>query len=345
MTHSYTQKPHVVLMMRPHLVDQFFDDKEWARLAAVAHVLSREAFESLQTPSAHALLGQADVVLAAWGAPRLDAAFLAAAPRLKLVAYGAASVRGIVTPEFWQTGIKLTSAVSAMAVPVAEFTFAAIIMSGKDVFRIRDAHRRARGTEGFGLSLATEDLRIWGNHRRKIGIVGASRTGRLVISMLRFADFEVGVYDPFLSDAEARALSVQRMKLPDLMAWSDTVSLHAPILPETRHMIDAAALSRMHDGAILINTARGWLVDHEALLSECRSGRLSAWIDTPDPEPLPPDSPFFDLPNVVLTPHIAGSLGNELKRQTAAAIDEIERFAMGLPLETAVLESALDRIA
>ncbi|WP_244564690.1 hydroxyacid dehydrogenase [Rhizobium sullae] len=326
-----SRKPRLLVAMRDELPEGFFGPHEWVRLKAVVDVIPGFPFTDFDTLTGAEALAEADILLAAWGTPALTRARLKRAPRLRMVAYAAASVRTVAPAEFWDApGILVTTAASAMAVPVAEFTFAAIIMCGKDVFRLRDDHRAERGAGGFG-SRRGLNFPYLGNHSRRVGIVGASRIGRLIIEMLARSKFQIAVYDPFLKAQEAAALGAMKMELHDLLAWSDTVSLHAPILPETRHMIGARELSLMADHAVLINTARGWLVDHGALLVEARSGRLRILIDTPDPEPLPPDSPFYDLPNVVLTPHIAGALGNELRALSDLAITEIERFVGGLP--------------
>jgi phosphoglycerate dehydrogenase-like enzyme len=110
-------------------------------------------------------------------------------------------------------------------------------------------------------------------------------------------------------------------------------------------MIDAERLALMRDGAWLINTARGSIVDTAALEAECASGRLAAWIDTPDPEPLPPTSPLWDLPNAVLTPHIAGSMGNEAERMGLLAAGEVGRFLSGRPLNHEVRAGDLNLLA
>ncbi len=330
--------------MHPELVARFFGEAQWSRLEAVADILSREAFISFGSGEAARLLPEADILFAAWGAPALEPEILSRARNLRLVAYAAASIRPIATPAFWDSGIPITSAVAAMAIPVAEFTYAAIILTGKDVFRLRDLHRAERGRRGVGVRMDRDTAHL-GNFRRRVGIVGASRIGRLVIEMLVTSGFPVGVYDPFVSADEIVAMGAEPFDLKDLLSWSDTVSLHAPILPETRHMIGQAELALMRDGAILINTARGWLVDHAALASEVQSGRLSTWIDTPEPDPLPPQSPFYDLAGAILTPHIAGAMGNELHRLCEAAIAEVERLAEGRPPLHQVLERALDRIA
>ncbi|MET1006197.1 MAG: NAD(P)-dependent oxidoreductase, partial [Propionibacteriaceae bacterium] len=135
------------------------------------------------------------------------------------------------------------------------------------------------------------------------------------------------------------------VELDELMAVSDVVSLHAPVLPSTLGMIGAAQLARMKDGATFVNTARGRLVDHSALRAELTNGRISAVLDVTDPEPLPADDPMFSLPNVQLTPHIAGSMGTELYRMTALALDEIEHFAAEQPPRYPVTRADLDRMA
>ncbi len=338
-------KPRLLIAMRRELPQGFFGSREWARLNAVTDIIPGFPYTDFDTAEGAEALAEADILLAAWGTPPLTRERLSRAPRLKMLAYAASSVRAVAPAEFWETpDILVTTAASAMAVPVAEFTYAAIIMCGKDVFRLRDEHRAERGTGGFG-SRRGMSLPYLGNHARRVGIVGASRIGRLVMEMLARAKFEIAVYDPFLSVEEATSFGAEKAELDELLAWSDTVSLHAPILPETRHMIGARELALMSDHAVLINTARGLLIDHDALLAEARSGRLRVLIDTPDPEPLPADSPFYDLPNVVLTPHIAGALGNELRALSDLAVTEIERFVGGLAPLYSVHKRDLERMA
>lgn len=135
------------------------------------------------------------------------------------------------------------------------------------------------------------------------------------------------------------------MELDELVRRADVVSLHAPSLPETRQLIDQRRLALMRDGAVLINTARGALVDTDALTEELVSGRLDAVIDTTDPEVLPADSPLYELDNVLLTPHVAGSMGAETERMGWLAVEEIERYARGEPLAHAITREDRGRIA
>ncbi len=291
-------------------------------------------------PRADALLGEAEILLSGWGCPPLTAAVLDRAPRLRGVFHAAGTVKHHVTEACWERGLVVSSAAAANALPVAEYTLAAILWANKRVFALRERYREVR------------QLRLWsreapglGNFRRCVGIVGASHIGRRVIELLRPFDLEVHVCDPYLDDAGAANLGARRAELDDLLASCDVVSLHAPALPETRHLLDRRRLALLRDGATLVNTARGWLVDHEALEAELSSGRISAVIDTTEPEVLPASSPLYDLPNVFLTPHIAGAQGEETVRLLDLALDEIERFVRGEALVHEVRRADLEHVA
>mgnify|MGYP002838134685 CR=1 FL=1 len=326
--------PTAAVMMTPGLEARVFTAATLERLTAATRLVS---------PIPMLMPGDdwadVEVVVTGWGCPSLDAAVLNRLPALRLVAHAAGTVRGLVTDDLWERDVIVTSAAAANAVPVAEFTFAAVVMALKDVFGVRDRHREVRGA-----SSVIDQTRM-GTMGRRIGLIGASTIGRLVIERLHTLDVELAVSDPYLDDDAASVLGVTRMDLDDLLAWADVVSVHAPALPGTRHLLDAAALARMSDGTWLINTARGSLVDTDALTAEVVSGRLCAFIDTPDPEPLPPESPLYDLPNVVLTPHIAGSLGIEIARMGDLAVAEVERFVAGESPLHPVSRDDLERIA
>jgi phosphoglycerate dehydrogenase-like enzyme len=223
---------------------------------------------------------------------------------------------------------------------VAEFTLGLILLAGKSAITASHLYRQRQTKID-----REQEFPDTGNYERAIGIVGASTIGRLVLERLRPFDFDVTVYDPTISDAEALRLGARRVSLDELMSCSDIVSLHAPVLPETLHMIGPARLAAMKDGSTLINTARGELVDQKALVAELEAGRLNAFLDVTSPEPLPAGHPLFTLPNVLLTPHIAGSMGTELHRLAAYAVDEIERYAAAAPQRFPVSLNDLVRMA
>lgn len=278
-----------------------------------------------------------EVLVAGWGAPLLDTATLDRMPKLRGVVYAAGSTKGVMTPEAYARGIRVSTAAGTNALPVAEFTLAAILLSGKRIFAIADEYRRTQQYR----PPAAQHVR-WGNNGLVVGIVGASRIGRRVIELLRPFDVEVLLYDPVAPDDVP---GTTRVDLPALLRRSDVVSVHAPANSATRHMIDRAALAAMPDGATLINTARGSLVDEEALADELEARRLYAVVDVTEPDPPEPGSRLFTVPNIVLTPHVAGSQGNELLRLGDTAVAEVERFVRGLDFVHDVPEESTTHIA
>lgn len=313
------RRPRVVLAMRDEdLARQLLDDHSWARLNRVADV-AEGVLRPADVGAWDDVLAHTDVLLTGWDAPRLDASFLDRAPQLSAVVHAAGTVKWLVTPAVWERGIRVSTAAEANAIPVAEYALAMILLMGKRAF---DAEASLRGVSASGW----EPFGAFGNNGAVVGIVGASRIGRRLLTLLRPHDLEVLLYDPTVGAAEAAQLGARLVSLDHLLAGSDTVSLHAPSLPETRGMIGARELALMKDGAALVNAARGSLVDTDALVAELNTHRLRAALDVTDPEPLPPGHPLFSAPGVILTPHIAGSFGNELRRLGAHAVAEIDRF-------------------
>ncbi|MFF5975844.1 hydroxyacid dehydrogenase [Streptomyces sp. NPDC012769] len=335
-------RPRLLLAMGPGVAERLLTDAHRARLATltrtdphlVAHDLAAPA------PEVAAALAEAELLLTCWGATPLTAEVLKRAPRLEAVVHAAGSVKHHITDACWERGITVTSAAAANALPVAEYTLAAILFAGKQVLRSAQRYAELRtGHDWLGESAG------WGNYRRTVGIVGASRIGRRVLELLRPFDLDVLLHDPYVTRAEARALGAESVGLDELCARSTVVSVHAPQLPATYRMIDAARIAAMPDGATLINTARGSLVDEEALLPHLVAGRLHAVLDVTDPELPPPGSPLYTLPNVLLTPHVAGSLGNELHRMADRALEEVARYGRGEPFTEEVRAADLDRSA
>lgn len=337
---TQSTRPTVVLAMAPVLTPELFSPALRARLAELGTVLDPEPLPRFDDKRAARLLPQAEVLLTGWGCPRIDAAVLDRAPRLRAILHAAGTVKGHVDEAAWSRGIRVCSAAAANAVPVAEYTVAAILLAGKRAFRLQRRYRELRGFRLWG-----NEVPPIGNLARTVGIVGASRIGRLVLERLQPFDFRLLVTDPTLDAAGARALGADWAPLDELLQRADIVSLHAPLLPTTRGMIDRRRLGLMREGAVLINTARGGLVDGAALAETLVAGRIDAVLDTTEPEILPADSPLYELPNVFLTPHIAGAMGVETQRLAALALDELERFAHGAPLHHEVHREDLARIA
>ncbi|MFF9348098.1 hydroxyacid dehydrogenase [Streptomyces sp. NPDC014734] len=342
MPHATDNRPTSLLAMGPGIADRLLTDHHRARLAALTRTDPYLVAHDLTDPSPEvaAALAEAEVLFTCWGATPLTAEVLAAAPRLRAVVHAAGSVKHHITDVCWERGIAVTSTAGANALPVAEFTLATILLANKRVLHSADRYRALRTQHDWLAELDTS-----GNYRRTVGIIGASRIGRRVIELLRPFDLDVLLYDPYVDAPEAARLGVRLAALDELCANSSVVSVHAPQLPETHHLVGAAQFAVMADGTTLINTARGSLVDEAALLPELTSGRLHAVLDVTDPEVPPADSPLYGLPNVLLTPHVAGSLGNELHRMADHALDELERYVQGQPFADPVRAGVLPHSA
>ncbi|MEW1723287.1 hydroxyacid dehydrogenase [Streptomyces sp. NPDC093109] len=325
-------KPQALVVMDRQSFDAHFDAARLDRLAGLVELGDPVWTDDLDSSSVRARMAEVEVMLTSWGAPRLTPERLAAAPSLQAVLHCAGSVRGLVGDEVWRRGIRVTSGADANAIPVAEYTLAAIIFAGKKApFLAAD---ELRAYEGWGSVTGYGDL---SNFRRTVGVVGFSRIGRKVVELLKvLGSTTCLVADPYADPAEVSRAGATLVDLAELLPRVDVLTLHAPELPETRKLIGAAELSMLPDSATVINTARGSLIDSDALAAECAAGRLFAILDVTEPEPLPAGSPLRRLARVMITPHVAGSLGSEIGRLTDHAMDELARWSARQPLRTEI---------
>ncbi|MFC7343545.1 hydroxyacid dehydrogenase [Saccharopolyspora griseoalba] len=316
--------------MSAEAADAVLDQRALGELAAVCELVPGviETFDD----AALAALRDVDVLVTGWGCPPVDEAVLTAAPRLRAIVHTAGTVRGHVTPACWQRGIEVSSAAAANAVPVAEYALAMILLEGK---RVLDQARDYRRTRVKDVPPGV------GNFGRVVGVLSASLVGRRLIELLRPHDFEVLLCDPYVDRAEAEALGARPVELAELFASSDVVSVHTPLLPSTRGLVGRELIESMRPGAVLINTARGAVVDQDALAD----APVRAVLDVTEPEVLPAEHPLWRREDVLITPHIAGSQGNELRRLARHAIDELRRWVDGAGFAHPVHHEHLERIA
>ncbi|MER5304051.1 hydroxyacid dehydrogenase [Streptomyces lasiicapitis] len=317
-------RPRAVLAMSPGAATALLDPDVLAALADVCELQQPPVLDEFTGERARELLGRAEVLITGWGCPLLDEAALAAAPKLRAVVHTAGSVRGHLTPACWERGIEVSSAAAANALPVAEYTVAMILLSGKHVLERAHAFKAARHRDD---PLGTP--RSVGNYRRTVGILSASHVGRRVVELLRPYDFEVLLHDPYVDGADAAGLGVRAVGLQELFERSDVVSVHAPLLPATRGLVGRSQLAALRQDAVLINTARGAVVDQDALTEAVLARRIRVVLDVTEPEVLPPEHPLWDCDNALITPHLAGSQGNEWQRLTDVAVRELARWAAG----------------
>lgn len=331
-------KPKALWLLEARALPLVFSPADREELARIVDfVAPPQTAESW--PAVGAALGEVELIFTGWGTPVMDAAFLAHFPALKAIFHAAGTVKFFVTDAVWARGVRVTTAAEANAVPVAEFAFAQIILALKHGWQ---GHRRLTLERGF----RRDDQTVPSTVGSTVGLVSLSRTGRLVAERLRRLDLEVLAYDPIWTPAQAGDLGVSLRPLPELFERSHVVSCHAPLLPATRGLLRGGHFTAMKPGATFINTARGAIVNEPELIAALRQRPdVFALLDVTDPEPPPPDSPLYDLPNVVLTPHLAGSMGRECASLGRQMIEEVRRWMAREPLRHEIHANQLSLLA
>lgn len=249
-----------------------------------------------------------------------DAAALAGLPALRVVQLLSAGVDpwlGVVPP-----GVQLCNGRGVHGASTAELAVAGMLAMLRELPHFEQTRR----------------ARVWDHARtsagltgRRVLVVGAGDIGQRIAAAARIFDAATTLVARTARDG-VRAIT----ELPQLLPDHDVVALAVPLTPQTRRLVDAAFLAALPDGALLVNVARGPVVDTDALLAELHTGRLRAVLDVTDPEPPPPDHPLWDAPNLLLTPHIGGGTAGWQRRAYALVREQLLRFHDGLPLHNVV---------
>lgn len=302
--------------------ETFFPQDVRDRLEAVGevHYASAKAGEAL-SPELLTLAEQADVLFTGWGVPHLDGEFYRRATRLKLIAHTGGSVGDLASPELAERGIVLLSGNRYYAESVAQATILYMLLGQRRLYPILKTTEK----DGWCSEVATQGLR-----GKTVGLVSFGMIAKNVARMLRVFDCSVKVSSGHkIPDDELQAYGIEQCTAEELLRTSDIVSVHSALTEKTYHELDAEKLALLRDGALLVNTARGAVIDEEALAKELRSGRLRAVLDVFEEEPLPMTSPLRGLDNVVLVPHMGGPTTDVRRLVTLGLIEDVVRFAQG----------------
>lgn len=327
----------IAVLMDAPLRATLIGEKTLKELQAAGEVCLNET-DGADKETVKRVIRGADIAITSWGVPALDKEILDCAPDLKFVAHAAGSVKGIVSDEFFRRNIRIVSSARILSMGVSETALGLTISACKNVFAFNESLHQGGWVTDY--SVVTEMYGI------TVGVVGCGFAGSHYIELLQPFGVDVLAYDPLLSEEQIAAMGAKKADLAALLRESDVVSLHAPSLDSTYHMIDRAGLAAMKDGAILINTARASLIDQDALVDALQSGKLKyACIDVYEQEPLNADCPLRSLPNCILTPHIAGAANNGKRKIGAHVLEEIRRFQNGEPLVSEVTQEMLANMA
>lgn len=337
-THSRTAKKKVLFLPDKAHREKVFTGPVLARLTEQFDVtfLSGGITERCTSAEVAKAVPGYDALITGWGTPVLTPAVFERADALRIIAHSAGTVKRMLLDCAFDYVIPrkicVYSANREIAHNAAEHTLGLMIMSCRRILdhalRLRDDHRQwpdrmVRPNSQY-LSGST------------VGIVSASKVGRRVIGLLKPFDTRVLVFDPYLSAQEAAVLGVEKTELRGLFSRSDIVSVHAPLLPETRGMIHADHFRALRDGATFINTSRGAVLDEQALIAELERGRITAALDVTTEEPLPKDSPLRSMHNVIVTPHLAGSGFYGYERIGQGTVRALEDFFAGRSVQGAI---------
>jgi phosphoglycerate dehydrogenase-like enzyme len=317
---AYSSRQREELSKNATLVDTELDSNNWMKYPEVTR--------------------KVDILLSTWGVPKMDHAFLARFPQLKGLFYAAGTVKGFITKEAVDRGIVVCSAAEANALAVAEYTLSTILLSLKNFWGfIRYPGNSPEWPAHF-------DSTVLGSYHAVIGLISLGSAGSAVARKLAYFDCDVIAYDPFVSKSAAKNMGVKLVSLEDIFRLSDVVSIHTPLIPETVHLITGDLLRLMKPYATFINTSRGAIVNEDDLCEVMRiRPDLTAILDVTWPEPPCEESPLYNLKNVVLTPHIAGSLGREITRMGDWMVDEVKRYLNNAPLHYQVIPERLANMA
>ena len=273
-------------------------------------------------------LADADVLLTGWGSPKIADRVLDAAPNLKMIGHTGGTISYLVDESFFARGIRIVNANATMAMAVAEYCLMMALMARWDIVgemnKMRENHWHALEEVMPGLMGSN------------VGIVDYGDIARCFIQLLKPMEVKIRVYAPYLTEEFAAENRFELVSLDEAMRC-DVVSIHSTLTPASYHSIDAARLARMRDGAVLINSARGAVIDEEALVCELKTGRIRAVLDVFETEPLPDDHPLRNrLPNVLNTPHVAAASRYWRDRQVRSVVDDIDRVLAGEPTKNEI---------
>jgi phosphoglycerate dehydrogenase-like enzyme len=300
-------KPRVWYIQTESHTQRVFDPPDYQAMLDEFDVTVNTTGKTFTADEVAAGIAGYDAVVTGWGAPTLTDAIFAAADKLKLVAHSAGSIKALVSREMIDKymiprDMVLFSANVAIAYNVAESAVGMLLMTMRRWPSLNEYfHRTGKWKD--------PDVR-WNGRFLKgstVGVVAASSVGREVIRLLQPWPLKVIVYDPFLSDEAAAALGVEKVELNELFSRADHVTLHLPSIASTDKMIGKEQLDLMKPGATLVNTSRGSVLDHDALIEKCKKDEIYVCLDVTTPEPLPRFSEFRMLDNVYITPHVSGA--------------------------------------
>jgi phosphoglycerate dehydrogenase-like enzyme len=329
---SFVSKPKIWYLPMPSHTKTVFPEETYERFLHNFDVTENKTDHNYTSEAIEEGIAAYDGLVTGWGSPAISETALKRADRLKILAHSAGSVKHFFTQDLIDRyliprEVCVVSANGAIALNVAEHTVGSMIMMSRRWIH-HAMNIRERGLwNDQSMSKTNQGLR-----GSTVGLISASTVAREVIGLLQPFNVHILIYDPYLSDWEAGRLGVEKTTLKEVFKQADIVSVHAPKIPETDHMLGLEQLRLLKEDAVFINTSRGSVLDHEALYQEAKTGRFQVQLDVTDPEPLPPEHPLRKLSNVVITPHTSGGGAYGYSYIGNTVVQALEQFFYNKPV-------------
>lgn len=270
----------------------------------------------------------AEIIFSNWGMPELSQAQVDRYfPNVKAIFYAGSSIKVFAEP-YYARDVRIFSAGEANAASAAEFTLAHILLANKSYLNAMTLYR---GPKGYAQARDLVGKRP-GNHQALVGLLGVGRVGGRVAQLLKPFDIQVLGYDPYLNPNRASALDITIADIEEIFSTCDTICCHLPSTAQTENLLDYALFSSMGPCATFINAALGEPVDEAGLLrAMAEVPTRMAILDSVRSEPISEDDPLLTLPNVFISPHIAGSFGGEVERMGEMLVQCCRDYMQGIP--------------
>lgn len=322
------------------LFSSFFGANE-QRILTETYSWTRSS-DRLVTPELRRLLAESEGLITTWDSPSFGSDLLEIAPRMRVIAHCGGEVKARFEPSLFDA-LTVTNSPLPMARSTAELGAAFLLYCARNV----DFYREALRQPGDHIYAQRHDRGSLAETLagREVSMIGFGRVGRALVELLRGFAIRWRVYDPYLELSVAQLYSLRQDSLESVLTHGDLLVLTAALTPETLNLLDGEKLRLLPDGAVIINVARGGLIELNALTSEVATGRLRCALDVTDPlEPLPDDHPLRSMPGAIITPHIAAS-GRDVRRAIAhTVLSDLDRFFGEQPVKNRVTRTMLERM-
>jgi len=332
-------RPVVLVLAHGELLRDLFTQPVRKELEAFAEARYNDLGRDLTEAELRQRAVDAAGCITTWGSPAFTPDVVAAAPKLKAIAHAAGTVKPYVSDAVFARGIVVTSAAGVIARYVGEMALALSLAALRSLI----PHDRSLKGGGWHEAAIGPPRTLL---EQRVGLIGFGATGREFARLLRPFVVDLLVCDPHVDEHVVADHGGRPAAIEEILTTCRVISLHAASIPSTRHLLNAERLRLIPEGSILVNTARGSLVDTDALVAELKTGRFAAALDVFDPdEPLPAQHPLRELPNVILTPHVSGPVRERYWEMAMAGVRNIRMVCEGRTPPGAITADQLARMA